>query len=91
MDSVVGARAELEAGGVQKGLVVPTLAVSWLRRYGLPSKTEALALLVVGFSDFGPVQVRACPFHLSLCDLGLYRGQWEEGRHLTAGNSLHRR
>lgn len=49
-----------------------------LFRYSLLPKTQALALLVVGPADFGPVQVRACPFHLSLCDLGLCRGQWEE-------------
>lgn len=80
MDSVVCARAELEAGGVQGGRAVPVLAVSWLLGYGLMSQSQVLALFVVGPADFNPVQVRACPFHLPLCDLGLCSGQCEEGR-----------
>lgn len=89
MDFVVRARVELEAGGVQKGLAVPTLKVSRFLRYSFLPKTQALALLVVGPTDFGLVQVRTCPFHLSLCDLGLCRGQWKEGRQPLTGNSLH--
>lgn len=85
MDSVVCARAELEAGGVQGGRAVPVLVVSLFLDYGLLSQSQVLALFVVDTADFNSVQARACPFHLPLCDLGLCSGQCEKGRHPWTG------